>query len=204
MKEKLDVTSSPSYMRGQYALTLRKQGKSFRDIAKEFNVSVERVRQIIVRTEKAAESYRKFDELKERCSSLVKRSEVPSEILSGSIDDMNLSARASSCLRNANINTIGDLLSKPIKHLAGIKNMGRITLHEIENVLNELGLGLLDMPLRVSSRSLPYIHPALRYILNKRGWRETVCREWILNIDDQPMNWEDAVIAEFKRGDHAV
>jgi hypothetical protein len=76
--------------------------------------------------------------------------------------------------------------------------MGKKSLHEIEETLNETGLGLLDMPIRVSQRRLPFIHPSLRFLLEKRGWRETVYREWILN-DDQPMNWEEAAIAELKR-----
>lgn len=198
MKDQFMDYFSP-HAHGHYALTLRKQGKSFRDIAKELNVCVERARQIILRAEKEAASYRKFAELKELCSCLVKRPEVPAEILARSIVDLNLSFRAVTCLRNGKIKTLGDLVNKPKSHIDRIRNLGKKTLYEIEDALNELGLGLLDMPIRVLSRRLPFIHPALRCILEKRGWKETVYREWILNDDDQPMNWEDAAIAELKR-----
>lgn len=198
MKKQFTDPFSP-HARGHYALTLRKQGKSFRDISKELNVCVERARQIIMRAEKESERYRTFAELREFCSSLVKRPEIPAEIRDRSIDDLNLSVRAATCLRNGKINTIGDLISKSRIHIEIIRNMGKKSLFEIENALNELGLGLVDMPIRVSPRRLPFIHPAMRCILEKRGWRETVYREWTFNDDGLTMNWEEAAIAELKR-----
>jgi DNA-directed RNA polymerase alpha subunit len=143
MQEPFNDPFSP-YARGHYALNLRKQGKSFRDIAKELNVSIERARQIVMRAEKAAERYKKFAELKELCSVLIKRSEVSAEILGKSADDLNLSVRASTCLRNGKITTIGELISKPKSHIETFRNTGKKTIYEIEDALNELGLGFAN------------------------------------------------------------
>ncbi len=50
-----------------------------------------------------------------------------------------LSIRARGCLREANITTIGQLVSKSEKELLGIPNLGRKTLNEIKDVLYAFG-----------------------------------------------------------------
>jgi len=54
------------------------------------------------------------------------------------------------------------------------------------------------MPIRFPHRRLPPVSAKMRYALAKKGWRETVYREWIFN-DDIPMSWEEAAIVELNR-----
>lgn len=56
------------------------------------------------------------------------------------IDDLNLSVRSANCLRNANINTVGDLVVRSEKEMLETKNFGRKSLEEIQKVLDKMGL----------------------------------------------------------------
>ena len=62
--------------------------------------------------------------------------------LNKSIDELNLSLRASNCLKNSNIRTIGELTKKTEDDLAKTRNFGKISLLEIKTKLHELGLTL--------------------------------------------------------------
>jgi len=64
------------------------------------------------------------------------------EILKRSIDEIEISARASNCLKNANIMTIGDLVKKSGKELLTYENFGRKSLKELEKILTKMGLQL--------------------------------------------------------------
>ena len=64
------------------------------------------------------------------------------KVLNKSIDELNLSLRASNCLKNANIRTIGELTKKTEDDLAKTRNFGKISLLEIKTKLHELGLTL--------------------------------------------------------------
>ena len=64
------------------------------------------------------------------------------KVLNKSIDELNLSLRASNCLKNANIHTIGELTKKTEDDLAKTRNFGKISLLEIKTKLHELGLTL--------------------------------------------------------------
>ena len=64
------------------------------------------------------------------------------KVLNKSIDELNLSLRASNCLKNANIRTIGELTKKTEDDLAKTRNFGKISLMEIKTKLHELGLTL--------------------------------------------------------------
>ena len=64
------------------------------------------------------------------------------KVLNKSIDELNLSLRASNCLKNANIRTIGELTKKTEDDLAKTRNFGKIRLMEIKTKLHELGLTL--------------------------------------------------------------
>ena len=64
------------------------------------------------------------------------------KVLNKSIDELNLSLRASNCLKNANIHTIGELTKKTEDDLAKTRNFGKISLMEIKTKLHELGLTL--------------------------------------------------------------
>ncbi len=62
------------------------------------------------------------------------------------VDELELSVRASNCLRTVNIRTIGDLVSKTEDYISGIKHFGKKSLLEIKEKLNKqkLSFGMED------------------------------------------------------------
>jgi len=64
------------------------------------------------------------------------------DILSKSIDHLELSVRSNNCLRSAGIEKIYKLVQKTEDELLKTKNFGRKSLTEIKETLQELGLGL--------------------------------------------------------------
>ena len=58
------------------------------------------------------------------------------------IDDLELSARSSNCLKKANINTVAELVEKPLEDLLKIKNFGKKSAEEINQKLAQYGLAL--------------------------------------------------------------
>lgn len=62
------------------------------------------------------------------------------EHLFKNIDDLELSVRATNCLRSANIATVGELVQKTEADMLRTKNFGRKSLDEIKSVLNDMGL----------------------------------------------------------------
>ena len=78
------------------------------------------------------------------------RKEIPYisqiDILSKSIEHLELSVRSNNCLRSAGIEEIYKLVQKTEDELLKTKNFGRKSLTEIKETLQELGLGLnLDL-----------------------------------------------------------
>jgi DNA-directed RNA polymerase subunit alpha len=64
------------------------------------------------------------------------------ENLFRNVDELELSVRASNCLKTANIRTIADLVQKSESELLKTKNFGKKSLNEIKTILGEMGLGL--------------------------------------------------------------
>lgn len=64
------------------------------------------------------------------------------DILSKSIDHLELSVRSNNCLRSAGIDKIYDLVQKTEDELLKTKNFGRKSLSEIKETLQEMNLGL--------------------------------------------------------------
>jgi DNA-directed RNA polymerase subunit alpha len=69
--------------------------------------------------------------------------DVPEEesILDASIDSLELSIRSMNCLKNANIRTLRDLVSRSEKQMVEIRNFGEKSLKEVREKLEALGLG---------------------------------------------------------------
>jgi len=65
-----------------------------------------------------------------------------SENLMKSVDELELSVRASNCLKNAQIKTIAELVQKTDHEMLKTKNFGRKSLNEIKDVLHSMGLRL--------------------------------------------------------------
>ncbi len=72
------------------------------------------------------------------------------EILMRSVEDLELSVRSANCLKNAGINTIGELVQKTEADMLKTKNFGRKSLSEIKDILNEYGL-VFGMKLDINS-----------------------------------------------------
>lgn len=62
--------------------------------------------------------------------------------LSLSIDDLELSARSSNCLKRAGIETVSELMEKDLSELIQIKNFGKKSADEINDKLKQYGLML--------------------------------------------------------------
>jgi DNA-directed RNA polymerase subunit alpha len=62
------------------------------------------------------------------------------EILGRSVEELELSVRSYNCLKNANIQTIGDLVQRTEAEMLRTKNFGRKSLNEIKELLTGLGL----------------------------------------------------------------
>ena len=66
------------------------------------------------------------------------------------VDELELSVRSYNCLKNADIRTIRDLVQKTEPKMLKTKNFGKKSLHEIKEVLAEMGLtlgmDLADLP----------------------------------------------------------
>lgn len=74
----------------------------------------------------------------------IKHEEIIDERKSLSIEDLELSVRAYNCLKRANINTLGELLSLSYNELMNIKNFGRKSADEVLERLHAMGLHLAD------------------------------------------------------------
>jgi DNA-directed RNA polymerase subunit alpha len=62
------------------------------------------------------------------------------EVLTRSVEELELSVRSYNCLKNANIQTIGDLVQRTEAEMLRTKNFGRKSLNEIKELLAGLGL----------------------------------------------------------------
>ncbi|MBT7088494.1 hypothetical protein HN928_06000, partial [bacterium] len=58
------------------------------------------------------------------------------------IDELELSARSSNCLKKAGIATVAELIAKNPDELVEIKNFGKRSADEINNKLKQYGLSL--------------------------------------------------------------
>src|ERR1700681_6239 len=64
------------------------------------------------------------------------------EQLNRSVEELELSVRSYNCLKNANIQTIGELVQKTEAEMLRTKNFGRKSLNEIKEILANMGLAL--------------------------------------------------------------
>ena len=64
------------------------------------------------------------------------------ENLNRSVEELDLSVRSYNCLKNAQIQTIGDLVTRSEADMLKTKNFGRKSLNEIKEILAQMGLSL--------------------------------------------------------------
>lgn len=83
-----------------------------------------------------------FEELPEVAEDTTDRAQSQmNEVLNRSVEELELSVRSYNCLKNANIQTIGDLVQRTEAEMLRTKNFGRKSLNEIKEILSNLGLG---------------------------------------------------------------
>lgn len=131
------------------------------DVAKEFNVTRERIRQIeqkAMRKLRAPKSRRMwtFDTENNTKELLVKIKTLEDKLceyeqnagriidrqLLEPINTLELSVRSYNCLARAGVKTIGDLVMKTPEELVNVRNLGRRSYEEIISKLAEIGLEL--------------------------------------------------------------
>ncbi len=82
-----------------------------------------------------------FEEIPEMAEEPAERAmSQMNEVLNRSVEELELSVRSYNCLKNANIQTIGDLVQKTEAEMLRTKNFGRKSLNEIKEILGGLGL----------------------------------------------------------------
>jgi len=84
-----------------------------------------------------------FEEQPEIAEEAIESSGDPRmEHLDRSVEELELSVRSYNCLKNANIQTIRELVQKTENEMLKTKNFGRKSLSEIREILHKMGLGL--------------------------------------------------------------
>ena len=64
------------------------------------------------------------------------------KVLEMTIEELDLSVRSFNCLKRAGINTVEDLVGKTESDMMKVRNLGRKSLDEVINKLENMGLGL--------------------------------------------------------------
>jgi DNA-directed RNA polymerase subunit alpha len=82
------------------------------------------------------------------------RPQIRNENLNRSVEELELSVRSYNCLKNANIQTIGELVQKTEAEMLKTKNFGRKSLNEIKEILASMGLSL-GMKIDESGNAVP-------------------------------------------------
>ena len=84
-----------------------------------------------------------FEEVAEQTEEVSDRGmDKMSEVLNRSVEELELSVRSYNCLKNANIQSIGELVQKTEAEMLRTKNFGRKSLNEIKEILANMGLSL--------------------------------------------------------------
>jgi len=71
-----------------------------------------------------------------------KEEDQKDKVLEMTIEELDLSVRSYNCLKRAGINTVQELANKSEEDMMKVRNLGRKSLEEVKNKLDELGLGL--------------------------------------------------------------
>ena len=71
-----------------------------------------------------------------------KEEDQKEKVLEMTIEELDLSVRSYNCLKRAGINTVQELTNKTEEDMMKVRNLGRKSLEEVKDKLEELGLGL--------------------------------------------------------------
>ena len=78
--------------------------------------------------------------------------DVINENLNKSVEELELSVRSYNCLKNANIQTLGELVTRSEVEMLKTKNFGRKSLNEIKEILGGMGL---SFSMKLDDRGTP-------------------------------------------------
>ncbi len=82
-----------------------------------------------------------LSEVAQNAEIMVEKEDTSKErILETSIEDLDLSVRSHNCLKRAGINKVEDLVNKTEDEMMKVRNLGRKSLEEVLNKMDELGL----------------------------------------------------------------
>jgi DNA-directed RNA polymerase subunit alpha len=85
--------------------------------------------------------------------------QIRNENLNRSVEELELSVRSYNCLKNANIQSIGELVQKTEAEMLKTKNFGRKSLNEIKEILATMGLSL-GMKIDEHGNAVPGAQPS--------------------------------------------
>ena len=71
-----------------------------------------------------------------------KEEDQKEKALEMTIEELELSVRSFNCLKRASINTVEELTERTEEDMMKVRNLGKKSLDEVKNKLEELGLGL--------------------------------------------------------------
>lgn len=86
------------------------------------------------------------------------------------ITALSLSTRSKNCLRNADINTIDELLSYPEEKMITLRNMGRISIQEIRSRIQDLKSGTGTFVLDEESKKILMSQEAVKQAAKTGGY----------------------------------
>ncbi|MFD2672443.1 DNA-directed RNA polymerase subunit alpha [Marinicrinis sediminis] len=82
------------------------------------------------------------DEAQEAEIMVEKEEDKKEKVLEMTIEELDLSVRSYNCLKRAGINTVQELITKSEEDMMKVRNLGRKSLEEVQEKLEELSLGL--------------------------------------------------------------
>lgn len=81
-----------------------------------------------------------LDKIRNITPEQMEEAEKKCTLLETTINELDLSVRSYNCCKRAGINTLGDLCGKTYTEMTRVRNLGKRSLQEIENKMNEYGL----------------------------------------------------------------
>ena len=71
-----------------------------------------------------------------------KEEDQKEKVLEMTVEELDLSVRSFNCLKRAGINSVEELTNKTESEMMKVRNLGRKSLQEVTEKLDELGLSL--------------------------------------------------------------
>lgn len=105
------------------------------------DVAIQKAANILIEKVKLFKTMNEEPEV-EKVEEITNEEKVKQNALDMSIDDLELSARSSNCLKRAGIETVGSLVEKDMSELIQIKNFGKKSADEINDKLKQFSLVL--------------------------------------------------------------